>query len=194
MLLLADYKNSHCAQPLILLRIDVFLRHCMASRSLSSLNIDYLGNHSQFIPVIAKWHQDEWHHISPDLSTQSRIKLYRSYKNSAAIPNCLLALINHKPVGSACLVASDMDTHTHMGPWLASVYVHEDYRCQGIASQLIEQCLQNAQQTGAKTLYLFTPDKTMFYQKRGWRLIESSLYHGEKVDIMSYCLNASSGR
>ncbi len=154
-----------------------------------SLNIDFLGNYAEYIPLLAQWHQDEWQHISPDLSTQLRINLYSSYACQATIPSCLIALVEQKAAGSASLVTSDMDTHSHLSPWLASVYVHPDYRCQGIASRLITQCLHNARQTGAQTLYLFTPDQTHFYQKRGWKLIESTFYHGESVDIMAYNLN-----
>lgn len=160
----------------------------MTDREQKSINIDFLGHHSQFIPIIAKWHQDEWHNISPDLSTQLRIKMYSTYKNSATIPCCLIALCGKKPAGSASLILSDMDSHTHLGPWLASVFVHKDFRCQGIASQLIAKCLLNASRAGVKTLYLFTLDKTGFYQKLGWKLIESTLYQGENVDIMSYDL------
>ena len=160
----------------------------MTKSDLKSIKIDYLGHHIHFIAIIAQWHQDEWQHISPSLSTQLRIKMYSAYKNSASIPCCLIALSGNKPAGSASLVSSDMDSHTHLSPWLASVFVHKDFRCQGIARQLIAKCLLNARQTGVKTLSLFTPDKTDFYQNLGWKLIESTLYHGENVDIMSYDL------
>ena len=154
------------------------------------IKIDYLGLYSEFIPLIANWHQDEWCNISPELTTLKRIDLYSSYENNATIPCCLIALNDGKAAGSASLVKSDMDTHKHLTPWLASVYVHNDYRCQGIASQLIERCLRNARECGAKTLYLFTPDQSEFYMKRGWKKLEQTQYHGEMVDIMSYNLNS----
>lgn len=153
------------------------------------IKIDYLGRYSKFIPAVAKWHQDEWHNISPDLSTSKRIDLYNLYENKVTIPCCFIALISDEPVGSASLVVSDMESHKHLSPWLASVYVQKTNRRQGIATQLIEACLKNARDYGVKTLYLFTPDQSDFYQKRGWKKLESTLYHGEYVDIMSYNLN-----
>jgi len=153
------------------------------------IKIDYLGRYSKFTPVLAKWHQDEWCNISPDLSTSKRISLYNSYKSEATIPSCLIAIVDDQPAGSASLVESDMETHKQLSPWLASVYVHKDYRCQGIASRLIEACLENARDHGIQTLYLFTPDQADFYMKRGWKKLEKTLYHGEMVDIMSYNLN-----
>ena len=158
----------------------------MTDRGSNTYIIDYLGHYTQFIPVIAQWHQNEWQHISPDLSTRSRIELYSSYKNSPAVPNCLIALVDDKPAGSASLVFSDMQTYPHLSPWLASVYVDTPYRCNGIASQLITQCISNARQSGIQTLYLFTPEQTDFYRNRGWKILESTLYHGENVDIMYF--------
>jgi len=158
----------------------------MADRGSKNHIIDYLGHYAQFIPVIAQWHQDEWHHISPGLSTLSRIELYRSYKNSPTIPNCLIALVDNEPAGSASLVFSDMETHPELSPWLASVYVDAPYRCNGIASQLIAQCINHARQSAIQTLYLFTPNQTDFYRNRGWKVLQSTLYHGENVDIMYF--------
>lgn len=149
---------------------------------------DYIGNHPQHIPRIAQWHQDEWQHISPHLTTALRIALYSSY-DSATIPVCFIAIIDGQPVGSASLVESDMETHPQLTPWLASVYVHNNYRCQGIATQLIECCIDKARASGIDTLHLFTPDHASFYRHRGWELIESCEYHNEKVDIMSLNLN-----
>lgn len=150
------------------------------------LIFDHLTNHPQHIPLIAQWHQSEWQHISPHMTTESRIKQYSQYSNMPAIPSCILALVNGEPVGSASLVESDMETHPHLQPWLASVFVTKQYRRQGIATQLIQHCIDNASQLGVETLYLFTPDQANFYQKRGWKPIESCLYNNERVDIMAY--------
>jgi len=150
------------------------------------LIFDYLVNHPQHIPLIAQWHQKEWQHISPHLSTPLRIKQYSQYTDTAAIPSCVLALVNNQPAGSASLVESDMETHAHLHPWLASVFVSATYRRQGIATQLIECCIDNARHLGVENLYLFTPDQAGFYQKRGWKRIETCEYHNEKVDIMAY--------
>jgi len=150
---------------------------------------DFIGNHPEHIPLIAKWHQDEWHHISPDLTTELRIKKYSSYRSEPTIPCSIIALIDDSPAGSASLVESDMDSHPHLHPWLASVYVAEDYRCQGIATQLINRVIEIAHNLGIETLYLFTPDQADFYKKRGWKLIENYTYNGELVDIMSYTID-----
>ena len=150
------------------------------------IEIDVLGRYPNTIPIIAQWHQDEWRHISPHLTTALRIALYRSYSEPPAIPCCFLAHDKGKPIGSASLVECDMDTHSHLTPWLASVYVEKEHRQQGIASRLMTQCLNTAREQSIKTVYLFTPDATEFYLKRGWKLLEQTTCQNEKVDIMYY--------
>ena len=155
---------------------------------MKSIIYTFLGKYPQHIPVIAQWHQNEWQHISPHLNTQLRVDAYSSYPAKPAIPSCILAVTDDKPAGSASIVLSDMETHPHLSPWLASVYVHPDYRNQGIATELINHCLINAKKLGFQTLYLFTPDQAEFYQKRGWQRLEHFIYHNEHVDIMSFDL------
>ena len=120
----------------------------------------YLGEQAHLIPTIAQWHQDEWHNISPNLTTDLRINEYSSYPCKPNIPMCILATVDGKAAGSASLVLSDMDTHPELSPWLASVYVSSDYRCQGIATELIQQCINNARLLGIEKLYLFKPTDT----------------------------------
>jgi len=153
---------------------------------MSKLTFDHLVNRPEHIPLVAQWHQNEWQHISPHLTTSLRIAQYSQYSDSPAIPSCVLALQNGHPAGSASLVESDMEIRPRLSPWLASVFVHKTYRNQGIATQLVEKCINNARQLGIETLYLFTPDQTSFYQKRGWHVLETCDYHNETVDIMAY--------
>lgn len=155
---------------------------------MSIIQYDFLGAQPEHIATIAAWHQQEWQHISPQLTTEKRIALYSSYASSPGIPCCIVASQQGRPLGSASLINSDMEERPELSPWLASVYTHPDARCQGIATRLIEHCLEVAQQCKIQRLYLFTPDQAGFYQKRGWHLMEHCQYHGEQVDIMYYKL------
>lgn len=148
----------------------------------------YLGEQPQHIETIARWHQSQWQHISPQHSVESRVRLYSTYSNSPDIPFCLLATQQGQPMGSASVVEYDMESHSQLTPWLASVYVHPTFRQQGIATELIRRCIELARQGSAERLYLFTPDQAAFYQKRGWQPLEHCLYHNEPVDIMFYPL------
>lgn len=155
---------------------------------MTDVTISFLGEHPQHIPTLASWHQQEWQHISPHLTTQLRIREYSAYSTHASIPCCFIATQESTLLGSASLVESDMETRTDLTPWLASVFVQPDYRCQGIASRLIDECLNTARKLAIQKLYLFTPEQKEFYARRGWQALESCVFHGEQVDIMFYDL------
>jgi predicted N-acetyltransferase YhbS len=155
---------------------------------MQTTHYSYLGEQPQHIETIARWHQAQWQHLSPQHSVESRINLYSSYNNSPDVPFCLLATQQGQAVGSASVVECDMDTRRTLSPWLASVYVHPSCRQQGIATELIRRCTDLAAQNNVERLYLFTPDQTDFYKKRGWQPLEHCLYHNERVDIMYYSL------
>ena len=88
-------------------------------------------------------------------------------------------------IGSASLVAQDMDDHPDLTPWLADVFVKPDYRGRGIATSLIQQIESEAKSAGIPRLYLYTPDAAKLYQKLGWRVYEECEYKGVEVVIMS---------
>ena len=155
---------------------------------MSTITFSYLGEQPQHIETIARWHQAQWHHLSPQHSVESRVRLYSTYNSSPEVPFCLLATQQGQPVGSASVVECDMDTHGTLSPWLASVYVRPSCRQQGIATELIRRCTDLATQSGAECLYLFTPDQANFYRKRGWQPLQRCRYHNEPVDILFYPL------
>lgn len=136
------------------------------------------------LPVLAKWHQHEWAHLNPGETLSMRIERMQSYLEASFMPTTLVIVDNNKPLGSAAIVANDMDTHQELTPWLASVFVHPDHRCKGIASELIQQLEKLAVQHAYKQLHLFTPDQESFYTKRGWQTLSQEYYHHEKVTLM----------
>jgi len=160
----------------------------MKSLSTDHLSIDYLPNHPQYIVTLAQWHQQQWHDISPHLDIDKRIALLSTHHNESAVPVTLIALQNNQLLGSASLIEDDMEDRPQYSPWLASVYVDPSYRNQGAASALISDIIAQARLLGLPRIYLFTPDQTEFYAKRGWEIIEHRHYHGTTVDIMSYQL------
>ena len=111
-----------------------------------------------------------------------------THADKAAVPVTLIAIDQHRLMGSASLVADDMEDRPQYSPWLASVFVAPAYRKQGAATTLISSIINQAQSLDLSKIYLFTPDQTLFYASRGWEVIEQRFYHGVTVDIMSYQL------
>ena len=53
------------------------------------------------------------------------------------------------------LKENDLWSRKDLNPWLASLYVINEYRNKGIATQLIHSVCKKAQQLGIDTMYLF---------------------------------------
>jgi N-acetylglutamate synthase-like GNAT family acetyltransferase len=77
-----------------------------------------------------------------------------------------------------------MDTRPKLSPWLASVYVAAEHRCQGIGSALVRRVVEEAAALDVQRLYLFTPDQERFYARLGWSVIERCTYRGYPQVVM----------
>src|SRR5690606_15878244 len=90
-------------------------------------------------------------------------------------------------LGTVSLIASDMDCRPQYSPWVAALWVDEQYRAQGIGKALLEQSKRAAFQAGFRTVYLCaTADKHAYYAQRGWQLIEENvdglnIYHQQHI-------------
>lgn len=138
----------------------------------------------EHLEPLARWHQDEWSRYNPGETLKGRIERMHTYLAPAFIPSMYLAL-DGRLLGSAAVVARDMDIRPDLMPWLASVYVAPEFRGRGIGSRLVNHVVAQARASGVETLYLFTPDQRAFYERLGWALFEEGRYHGDAVSLMS---------
>jgi N-acetylglutamate synthase-like GNAT family acetyltransferase len=152
------------------------------------MNIEYLADSMEHVPVLAKWFQDQWGYLSPERSLEDRVQRLGERTNRTELPITFVALEGDEPVGSASLVECDMDTRSHLKPWLASVYVVPSYRNCGVGAELVGRVLDEANSHGFSTVYLWTPSKKTFYAKRGWSLMETTTYRNEHADVMSFSM------
>jgi predicted N-acetyltransferase YhbS len=99
---------------------------------------------------------------------------------------CFFVAVSRQAVlGSASLVAYDMDTRMDLSPWLASVYVATEHRRQGIGTALVRRVVQEAEALGVQALHLYTPDKEPFYACLGWSVIERTTYQSYPQVVMT---------
>ena len=161
------------------------------------MQIDYLADHPAFIPTLADWHHAQWSYLSPGDSAECRIKRLQEHLGKKQIPTTFVAYNTTGDgteivVGSASLIAQDMDTRPELSPWLASVYVAAEHRRQGIGSALVRRVTGEAIALGVETLHLFTPDQAHFYARLGWTVLERCIYRGYPQVVMTVSLIAPS--
>ena len=149
------------------------------------MRIINLRDDEDSLPVLAKWHQDEWHFLEPTGTLQDRIRKMRRCLCDAFVPSIYIAKENNVLLGSAAIIEHDMGTRTDLTPWLAGVYVSENHRERGIGTRLVRYVMQQAGVHGFETLYLYTPTRDAFYRRLGWATVEETEYKGCHVTIMS---------
>lgn len=148
------------------------------------IRIEYLADFPEWVPVVAKWHHDQWSHLNPGRSLSERIAEYELKHGRKQIPTTVVGLLGDQPVGSASLIEHDMDTHLELTPWLASVFVSPAHRGRGFGSALVRRIEAEAQSLGTEVLYLFTPDRESLYARMDWKPMLKEEYRGEQVVVM----------
>ncbi|MGR8932868.1 MAG: GNAT family N-acetyltransferase [Gammaproteobacteria bacterium] len=148
------------------------------------MNIVDLSLAKDCLQTLAEWHHREWAHLNPGVSARKRSAKMQAYLGETFIPSMFVAKEGDVLLGSAAIVRNDMDTRPELVPWLASVYVAQDYRNRGIGTALVKHVVDAAKTAGYSDLYLFTPDSERFYKAMGWFTIAKERYRDQPVTVM----------
>ena len=148
------------------------------------MKIDFLGNHLNHLPELAKLQFDEWKHFSPGTTLEDRILKLQNMAQSNDVLFMVVAIENGQLIGSAALVLEDMRTRKDLSPWLASVFVKPEFRKSGIATVLVDHIENEAVRLGIEKLFLYTEHARGLYLKLGWNDIKQCEYQRVNVAIM----------
>lgn len=149
------------------------------------LQIFDLKDFPQFIDPLAQWHFAEWSYLHPDYTLDQLRQEMQQYLSAQLVPSMFILLNQQQELlGSASLVAHDLGSRPELSPWLANVFVHPDYRGQGLGRQLVFYVQQQAQRAGIGRLYLFTANQMDFYRGLGWQALDTEQVQGTCQTIM----------
>lgn len=140
------------------------------------------------VEQVSVWGFDEWGHLSPGQTLDQRRAKIRGKMNVDRVPIAFVALDDaDEIVGTASLIFDDLEGDPR-NPWLASVYVPDRQRKQGIASALVRAVEAAARRIGYDRLYLFTASAASLYERLGWTALERRDYRGEHIQVMEKSL------
>jgi GNAT superfamily N-acetyltransferase len=155
------------------------------SHPFSGMKIELLADHPEYVEPVARWHHGEWAYLRPGDTLEKRLVRLRADCGRQVIPITCVATEGGAVLGSAMLIAHDMDTHMEWTPWLAGVFVAQEKRGTGIGAALVRHAMRAAADLGIAVLYLYTPKAELFYTRLGWTVLERTFYRGTDVTVMS---------
>lgn len=151
----------------------------------ADLHVTYLADTPEIIPQVAEWHHREWGHLANARTLAQRTERLHDHLQRVVLPTMFVAWAGAQPIGTAALIANDMDVLPEWIPWLANVFVIPEYRRQGIGAQLVERVAAEAAHLDYPRLYLYTLDQMRFYEKLGWHISHVRFYRGYDMTVMT---------
>jgi len=105
--------------------------------------------------------------------------------NDAPIPFALVAHDGEAFLGTASVIASDLEERPQLTPWVAAVWVEPQARQRGVGGALVDRATQDCFALGVRRAYLCArPQRSNFYRRLGWIPIERDVgRHGLSVFI-----------
>lgn len=153
------------------------------------ITIDFLKNHPQAIPVLAKiWLEVLGKIWMPEVSVDEAESLYYQ-ELQQEMPLTYVALYNHIPVGS-CTLELNCGIRPNLSPWLGDLVVAPAYQKQRVGKKLVDVAIEKTKRLGFERLYLFTFDPTIpaYYERLGWRKIGMDEFNNHPVTLMEISL------
>ena len=130
-----------------------------------------IAQRPDLVPVVAQWLWDEWHLDAGDSFAAIRDAVATSVSPSGP-PQTFVLLVDNRPIGTASLVAHDLDERPNLTPWLAGVFVIPEARGRGHVIHLIQAVEVACRSAGVGTVWLHTADADRVYARAGWHIVE----------------------
>ena len=100
----------------------------------------------------------------------------RENMTPSPIPFALVAHRGDTFLGTASVIAADLDERPQYSPWVAAVWVDPKYRMREIGSDLVVRAAEETFALGFRRAYLCAPkERRRFYARLGWAPIEEDV-------------------
>jgi GNAT superfamily N-acetyltransferase len=151
-----------------------------------------MASHPEWIAAAAVWWHRQWGEAM-GYSPEGAVEAIAALTAPGSGQTALIGLVDGQPAGSVFLIESDLDTHPHLTPWLAGLFVLPEFRRHGLGDRLLAALTTEAGALGYDRLYLYTATVD-FYCRRGWHTVETLSLNGVPHDIMSISTAAPPAR
>ena len=152
------------------------------------MRVDYLASHEHLVPQVADLVYRQWADLfkAGGTSNEDLHAVFAARAVTDRLPLTIIALEGEALVGTGSIKLSEPGTKPGLSPWLAGVYVKEEFRRAGVGAMLVRALENKAVELGVESLYLSVGAAPGFYERLGWNALERVISYGVKeVTIMS---------
>ncbi|CZL29507.1 GNAT family N-acetyltransferase [Legionella pneumophila] len=141
------------------------------------LTFTRLSDCMEYIPLAAKWAEDEWGYIR-NKGVEYRKEVMHTLRN-----NLYIGAFAGQPVAMFALLEHDIP-HSHE---LMYVYVDKEYRGLGFGKQIIDEAKRLATEVGADLILLDTlkPSLNRLYEKHGANVVCEGRLFSHPTDVLA---------
>ena len=111
-----------------------------------------------------------WFHSKWGVPKEAYLECMEAYLKQETKLGWYLCLDADHIVGGLGVIENDFHDRPDLTPNVCAVYTEENYRCQGIAGQLLNMAVEDLRSKGISPAYLVT-DHTGFYEQYGWEFL-----------------------
>lgn len=116
--------------------------------------------------------QQSWDSVDPMIYKDC---IEHCIHSSSLLPQWYVLLKDDEIIGCAGLITNDFISRMDLYPWLAALFIEEEFRGNNYASLLINRAKEDTKKMGFKHLYLCT-ELNDYYEKLGFSYIGDG-YH-----------------
>lgn len=108
-----------------------------------------------------------WFHSKWGVPKEAYLECMNAYLNNETNYGWYLCLCGEKIVAGMGVIENDFHDRKDLAPNVCAVYTEKEYRCQGIAGDLLNMVVADMKDKGISPIYLIT-DHIGFYERYGW--------------------------
>ena len=108
-----------------------------------------------------------WFHSKWGVPKEAYLECMNAYLNNETNYGWYLCLCGEKIVAGMGVIENDFHDRKDLAPNVCAVYTEKEYRCQGIAGNLLNMVIADMKDKGISPIYLIT-DHIGFYERYGW--------------------------
>ena len=112
----------------------------------------------------------EWFHSRFGVPAEAYLECMEAYLSEETEYGWYLCLDGDRIVGGMGVIENDFHDRKDLSPNICAVYTEEEYRCKGIAGNLLDMTVEDLRTKGISPVYLVT-DHTGFYERYGWEFL-----------------------